>query len=90
MLGSCLQVPHSICNSVSNGFGAFSWDGSHVGPVTGWMVFPPVFATIFVPAIRQEQFGVESFVGELVTPSTYWRSWSGYWRWSLQVPSIHC
>ena len=85
MLGFCLQAQHGRTNSV--GFGTPSpWDGSQVGPVTGW-TFPQSLLHL-CPCIyfSQEQFWVKFFEGRLATPYLHL---SIYWRWSPQVLSPH-
>ena len=52
MLGSCLQVKHGISDSVSDG--ACLWDGSQVGPVTGWLFLQDLLHFYPCISVRQE------------------------------------
>jgi hypothetical protein len=55
MLGSCLQAQQRIINSVR--VGSLPWDGSHLGPVIGWL-FPRSLLHLYpCTSCRQTDFG---------------------------------
>jgi hypothetical protein len=87
MQDSCLQAQHSISNGIRDWCCPTQppWDRSQVGPITGQPFLQSLLH--FCPCIsfRQEQFWVENFVGELVSPSLHWEVLSDYWRWSFHV-----
>ena len=68
---------------IVSGLGPYPWDGSQVGPVTGWAFLQALLHFCPCRSFRQEQFWVKFSEDRWVAPSLHW-------RWSLQVPSPYC
>ena len=83
---------HNRVSLIVSGIGSCSWDESQVGPVTGWpfwQFLPGLYPYI---SFNQNIFGVESFVGELVSLSSQWGSYlatggSIFW---FHIYSVRC
>jgi hypothetical protein len=72
MPGVYLQAQHRISNIVRTG--SFSWDESQVGLVNGQPFIQSLLHFCTCISFRQEQFGVKSFIGGLVSLSLHWAS----------------
>ena len=67
MLGSCLQAQQSIINSVRGWVSHLEWVSSCT--VIGWLFSQSLLHSYHCTSCRQDNFGVEEVVGELMSAS---------------------
>jgi hypothetical protein len=65
---------HSRGSLIVSGVSALTWDVSQVGAVIHWLFPQPLLHLYPCTPCRQDRFGVEGFVGGLLSLSLLWKS----------------